>query len=431
MSFLGSVFGGATNQFNPAGTTQNLQQVATANTNYGQANTGLNTLASSLEAQMNGGGPNLANQQLQNATGQNVANQAALAAGQRGAAGNVGLMARQIGQQGAGIQQQAAGQSASNVLQQQLSAQQQLAGVLGTQGQLANSNYGVAQGGVNANNQIGATIAGQNAQVNQQLLSGIGAVGSKIFGMADGGETPNNPFAQMGQPVQGGPFTSAFNFNFLNSKPAGSKPDPMAAANANAPAATAQFNQMVQPGGYTAGIPQSDAQQMALSKQHTGAKGGRVLQHFDGGGQPAPTPTPNSPSSMGVPSGVLNAFNYSKKAEGGMILPFAPQTGSMAPPGSQGLAGGGPINGEMYANMGKPVPGKAKVAGDSLQNDTVPAMLSPKEIILPRSVTLHPDAPQKAAEFVAQIKAKDGKSDNSDFREALNRSISSRKKKSA
>jgi hypothetical protein len=55
------------------------------------------------------------------------------------------------------------------------------------------------------------------------------------------------------------------------------------------------------------------------------------------------------------------------------------------------------------------VPGQAKVSGDSLKNDTVPALLSPKEIVLPRSVTLAKDAPAKAAEFVRAILAKKGR----------------------
>lgn len=41
---------------------------------------------------------------------------------------------------------------------------------------------------------------------------------------------------------------------------------------------------------------------------------------------------------------------------------------------------------------------------DNEQNDVVPAMLSKGEVVLPNSVTQHPDAPQKAAEFVAKLK---------------------------
>ena len=45
------------------------------------------------------------------------------------------------------------------------------------------------------------------------------------------------------------------------------------------------------------------------------------------------------------------------------------------------------------ANMkkGGKVPGVPKVPGDSIKNDTVPAMLSPGEVVLPRSVAQHPE----------------------------------------
>lgn len=54
-----------------------------------------------------------------------------------------------------------------------------------------------------------------------------------------------------------------------------------------------------------------------------------------------------------------------------------------------------------YAYGGGPVPGKAKVSGNSSKNDVVHAMLSPGEIVLPRSVTQAKNAPEAAAKFVA------------------------------
>lgn len=51
------------------------------------------------------------------------------------------------------------------------------------------------------------------------------------------------------------------------------------------------------------------------------------------------------------------------------------------------------------------VPGKSQVKGDSLKNDTVPAMLSPGEIVIPRTKANDPDAARK---FVAAILAKKG-----------------------
>ncbi len=59
---------------------------------------------------------------------------------------------------------------------------------------------------------------------------------------------------------------------------------------------------------------------------------------------------------------------------------------------------------EICMQIGGTVPGEAKVDGDSTENDTVHAMLSPHEIVLPRTVAQAPDAPQKAAQFVGEIK---------------------------
>lgn len=65
-------------------------------------------------------------------------------------------------------------------------------------------------------------------------------------------------------------------------------------------------------------------------------------------------------------------------------------------------------NGGVVANMkeGGAVSGQAKVAGDSLKNDTQKALLSPGEIVIPRSITMHPNAATLAAKFVAQELAK-------------------------
>jgi len=53
---------------------------------------------------------------------------------------------------------------------------------------------------------------------------------------------------------------------------------------------------------------------------------------------------------------------------------------------------------------GAEVKGQAKFQGDTRSNDTVPAMLSPGEIVLPRTVAQSEDAPEKAKKFVEAIK---------------------------
>lgn len=70
-----------------------------------------------------------------------------------------------------------------------------------------------------------------------------------------------------------------------------------------------------------------------------------------------------------------------------------------------GLAGG--LGAAMIPKAhGGPIPGTAAVAGDSPSNDTVPAILSPGEVVLPRSVVNAEDAPDKAAAFVRAIQRK-------------------------
>jgi hypothetical protein len=47
-------------------------------------------------------------------------------------------------------------------------------------------------------------------------------------------------------------------------------------------------------------------------------------------------------------------------------------------------------------------PGEGAVkSGDSLKNDKVPAMLSQGEIVIPRHITMGPNAAAMAAQFVA------------------------------
>lgn len=73
-----------------------------------------------------------------------------------------------------------------------------------------------------------------------------------------------------------------------------------------------------------------------------------------------------------------------------------------------GAAGGKKAHGGEILPMldGGDVPGTAKVGGDNEKNDTQPALLSPGEIVLPRSVTQAPDMEKKAIEFLKHLKTK-------------------------
>jgi hypothetical protein len=70
------------------------------------------------------------------------------------------------------------------------------------------------------------------------------------------------------------------------------------------------------------------------------------------------------------------------------------------------MGGGAPTTVPAGAH-GMVVPGKASVPGDSKKNDKVLALLSPDEIVLPRTVALAKDAPEQARKFVEGLLAKE------------------------
>jgi hypothetical protein len=121
-----------------------------------------------------------------------------------------------------------------------------------------------------------------------------------------------------------------------------------------------------------------------------------------------------NPSQYGMQdqSGALVANPNNNYARGGMVNVHDPKTGLHASAQPIQMCGGGMCyakGGEVHDHSlcmlaGGSVPGEAQVPGDSTDNDTVDAKLSPHEIVLPRSITQTPNAPQQAAKFVGQIK---------------------------
>lgn len=224
MSFLSNLFGGSNNYTvtTPTGGTPYVDQtstlqpaIQTAQGNYNTSNAGLNTLASQLQAQSQGAGPNLANAQLQAATGQNIAQGAGQIDSIKGI--SPALAASQVANQTATANQVAGQNAATNRLQQQLSSQGLLGQTLGTQGILANQfnqigqtaltnqNAQVAQTGEAAsaaNGQIAGSNASNNLGVAGSVLNGAGALGSSagLFGSgAQRAQTAGNLFAKGGE----------------------------------------------------------------------------------------------------------------------------------------------------------------------------------------------------------------------------------------
>lgn len=122
---------------------------------------------------------------------------------------------------------------------------------------------------------------------------------------------------------------------------------------------------------------------------------GGLMKDPEGG---APLLDTDSPT---LASNVSGTANYSKGS--GINI----GGGGDSEGGSDGLqfgkkGGGGGLLGGLL-NDGGMVPGQAPVRGDSVKNDVVPALLSPGEIVLPRTVVQGKDAPEKAAEFVRYL----------------------------
>lgn len=385
-------------------------------------------LFGNLQSVANGNGPNPAQNMLNQATGANVANQAALMASQRGAGANAGLLARQAAMAGSGTQQQAAGQAATLQSQQQLNALNAQSGVLGQMG-----NQNIAEQGAN-NSLFGAATGAQNTQdantisnygnaqgLNQKtaqnnadatnktlggLTNGIGAIAA-LF--AHGGQVPSH-------------FQHMHALYHADNPKLATVPEKYRFANGGA---------VPNPTSTATNTGTSTATSTALSVDQRKTKAQKLNDIMD----------PNSTASVGYADGgdVLapdfkgvqrRIGNWATEGQTDLQMKAAKsvaQNGGesqMLPPDMKSTTAVSDYR------SGGSVSGMAKVAGDSLKNDTQPAMLSPKEIVLPRSITMAPDAPEKAKAFVEAILRKQGHGNSKhhrEFHKALREAILSRK----
>jgi hypothetical protein len=323
-------------------------------------------LANQLQQQANGAGPNPVQAMLAQNTAANTANQAALMAGQRGVGGNAGLMARQAAMNGANNQQQMVGQAATLGAQQQLAAQQAL-----MQQQQNLAGMATQQVGQQANALTGLNQATQSAQGNI-----LGALGNQ----------------------------NSANVSLQNGKNS---------ANAGMAGINAQGQQAIF-GGLLGGAGSA----MSNMKAH----GGMITapQQFADGGAvqlgAVPMPSLAAPVGNGPQSFAGNFLSgYGPSAVGSVQPPTqasaAPMTGSSALQKGSSDAMSGLIKAApalLAASQGAVVPGQASVKGDSYKNDTVPAILSPGEVVIPRHVMQSKNPAEQAKKFVAAIMAKQG-----------------------
>lgn len=425
MAFLGGLFNtGSGSNWKAQGT--NILQPSTvgqANTAYDQTQQGIqqqqaflnalqgqngignqSSVFNQLQGVANGQGPNPAQAMLNQSTGQNVANQASLMAGQRGSGANTGLIARQAANQGANTQQQAAGQAATMQANQSMGALNQLGGIAGQQvGQQANALTGLNQaaqgqqqnilGGIQgqnasnvamqdsinkANGQIANTNAGAQNNLAGGFLSGIGSVAGSLIPGGGGGASAGGGLSSLAMFADGGqvenPGVLSNVAKSLKSK----------LTTAGAPAVNIN------------GAPLSDAQQMTntgktlstTAGNAIGALGNAAVSGISSLFAPTPFAAPGAMPGQAMPMAMNSGGNVPAM--------LSPGEKYLPPTEAKKVAKGE----ENINDAGRTVKGTAKVQGDSLKNDTVPATLQEGGFVIPRSIMQSEDPERNAAAFI-------------------------------
>lgn len=374
-------------------------QISTAQGNLGTVNGQQQQLAQALLAQSQGQGANPAQAMLNQATNQNIQQNAGFLASQKGI--SPALAATQAAQNQGAMSQQAAAQGAVMNAQQQVSAQQNLGNLYG---QMANQNLqNINQSGqlinqdINGTNQINAGVSAQNAAANQNTAGGLmGGMGGGIAKMLSHGGTVEK-FAGGGQ----------------------------------VGASQSIANSILQ----SAGVPMWQSGNAQSATQGGGVQGGvQSLMSGMGGDGGLATGSPiamaGGPMDAGAAAGGAGGaadLAVLAAAHGGTIPKHLHPIAKLYHPNFQAKG-----TDQLKAAGGK-VPGKAKVPGDSPKNDTVKTMLSPGEIVIPRSVVNSKNPEKAAADFVAQELQKRGAKGggsgdpHKDFQSALKEAIMTRK----
>jgi hypothetical protein len=165
-------------------------------------------------------------------------------------------------------------------------------------------------------------------------------------------------------------------------------------------------------------------QKMAEVNAKSGEKGvGGLLSSL--GTIAATLGTGGAAAAIPAAAGIAGGIAAGNQAHGGLIT-------KPLPPHLQATANIYHSGGEvMDMNPGGKVPGQAPYPGDTEKNDTQPALLTPGEVVIPKSIMESKDPVRGAAQFVAKLQKEKGmtKSPEGDFKQALKAAIEGRKKK--
>ena len=400
---------GTTTGINEADYYSYLQQAANRGTNiYGQQQ----TLAQALADRAAGrGGPSLAELQLGQSLEQNKRDAAgALAAAGRGI--NPALAQRILMQQRSQLQGQTAGQAAILRAQEQQAAQTALANQLTNMRGAETTAFGQsATAGLNqeqlrANlieaqkqrefevakqNQLAAQAAAGQAQSQGQFESTQGqkTAGAVGTGLIEGGKILNDYNKQQTASAASAASTGAAGKaqgGIVRKYAEGGKVSKAKVIAAHA-AAKKNMGAFKEQYGKEEGKNVAYATMMKLAKENKLADGGTSIGDIAKVALPALLL-----SRMGLPPELAMAGGYAAKKGIDYLSEDKKE---------EKMAQGGPVK----AAMGR----LEKM--DNEKNDTIPAMLSPGEIVIPRSVVAAPNAPVAAAKFVEALLANRDKKD--------------------
>ncbi len=395
-----------------------------------------NSLAQSYQGILNGTGPNVALNQLHQATADNTANQAALMASQRGTSANPGLIARQAAMQGANNQQQAVSQAATLQAQQQIAAQQGLAQLSGQQiGQTQGSLSNVGQAAQNQENILqNANTASNNANVGMQsninttnaqtasananslgglIGGGISAIGS-IFGAAaaEGGEVTKKGMVHPQMMAEGGNAHISGNPLIGQEAPAQGPQSYVGQWLASAsPANTGGPNVQLTPFS----MPDNSQEKKDIANGLTSAFGKQKPGIYGSAGN-LPGYGYTDADSMPIGSTAQAGGTAETRADAGLGELFAAADGGMVPamvsPGERYLS---PKEAKKVAKgekaplkAGEKIPGKPKFPGNDYRNDIVPKKLKEGGIVIPNKVLQSKNPGHEAKKFVIATMAKRG-----------------------
>lgn len=327
-------------------------------------------LAAALQAQMAGTGPSLAQTQLKQATDRNIA-QAMAMAQQRG--GSPYLAQRQAMQAAATAGQEAAGQSAAIRAQEQLAAQSQLAGVLQQQRAASVQEQQLRDA-------MSQFYAGQQTGLTQEQMKSRQAYEALMSGnMAEYNRMASQAY-QAQQGAQSGLLGGLIQ--------AGGTAAMMAAMSDK------RVKKNVKEADFTEldGFVKMAEGGMVEDKDEL-KKWAQAAQQYADLSKGTEKMSGTEKMGYGVGQGIGSLF-MSKKPQAGGGQPMAGE--SLLPTANLAYKGG-------YCAEGGIIPGKAKVKGDSEKNDVVPALLSPGEAVIPRTV-MDGDK-EKIQDFIDKLKA--------------------------